>query len=237
MSSDNIYSISIGRENCDINIPNQKVSRHHADIRVEVQTGQIKYFFKDTSSNGTLIDGVKVHNGEIEIYPEYNTEIFLAGSVELKWELVENTLRKKQFSYNNNANLNAIIHTPSINQAEYQKVSSPVSQTPLPVAQKNKKILPIIASILILSIIVAIIFFTNETGRVESKMEAIYQQKWSNSVILRGVHLNKISNRYYQGIVQYSFSNLPDTVNTQNIQVTTHSDDSVVFTDFWFLNK
>jgi serine/threonine-protein kinase len=95
MDADNTVSISIGRENCDINIPHQKVSRHHADIRLVAQAGRITYLFQDRSSNGTMIDGMKIHNGEIEIIPQNNPVILLAGTAELRWDTVEDALRKR----------------------------------------------------------------------------------------------------------------------------------------------
>ncbi|GMO22041.1 MAG: FHA domain-containing serine/threonine-protein kinase [Termitinemataceae bacterium] len=79
--------ISIGRENCDINISNSKVSRHHADIKVEGAPSCAKYFFADHSTNGTGIDGKKIHNSETRIFPNLHPSILLAGSVELETDL------------------------------------------------------------------------------------------------------------------------------------------------------
>jgi hypothetical protein len=95
MAVDNEDNISIGRENCDINIPHQKVSRHNADISVIVKSGHNKYLFRDRSSNGTVINGRKIHNDEIEIDPQTNPIILLAGTVELRWDTVENMLLKR----------------------------------------------------------------------------------------------------------------------------------------------
>ncbi|GHV31067.1 hypothetical protein AGMMS4952_19060 [Spirochaetia bacterium] len=95
MAANNNDSISIGRENCDINVSHQKVSRHHADIKIVVQSGHTKYLFQDRSSNGTMIDGRKIHNGEIEIVPQNHPVILLAGAAELRWDAVEEALRKR----------------------------------------------------------------------------------------------------------------------------------------------
>jgi hypothetical protein len=95
MVIDNNNSISIGRGNCDIIVPHPKVSQHHADIRVEVQSGHTRYFFQDRSSNGTMIDGNTIHNSEVEIYPEARPVILLAGTAELKWETVEAIFKRK----------------------------------------------------------------------------------------------------------------------------------------------
>jgi serine/threonine-protein kinase len=91
---ENNNSISIGRGNCDIIIPHPKISQHHADIRIETQSGYTKYFFTDRSTNGTVIDWNKIHNSEIEIHPQSKALILLAGSVELAWDIVEETFRK-----------------------------------------------------------------------------------------------------------------------------------------------
>jgi RNA polymerase subunit RPABC4/transcription elongation factor Spt4 len=95
MVMDNNNSISIGRGDCDIIVSHPKVSQHHADIRVEVQSGHARYFFQDRSTNGTVIDGNTIHNSEVEMYPEARPIILLAGTAELKWETVEATLRSK----------------------------------------------------------------------------------------------------------------------------------------------
>jgi serine/threonine-protein kinase len=94
--TENNNSISIGRGNCDITIPHPKISQHHADIRIETQSGYTKYFFTDRSTNGTVIDGNKIHNSEIEIHPQSKALILLAGSVELAWDIVEETFRKTE---------------------------------------------------------------------------------------------------------------------------------------------
>ncbi|GHU12585.1 hypothetical protein FACS1894161_1140 [Spirochaetia bacterium] len=105
MVIDNNNNISIGRGNCDIIIPHPKVSQHHADIRIEVQSGHTRYVFQDRSTNGTVVDGNKIHNTEIEIYPQTNPVILLAGTAELQWDAVEEIFRKK-------GNLNNPVGTP-----------------------------------------------------------------------------------------------------------------------------
>jgi serine/threonine-protein kinase len=95
MMVDDNNSISIGRGNCDIIVSNPKVSSHHADIRIEVQSGQTRYLFQDRSSNGTVVDGMRINNSEIEIYPHTHPVILLAGIAELQWNIVEEAFRKK----------------------------------------------------------------------------------------------------------------------------------------------
>jgi serine/threonine-protein kinase len=95
MVIDNNNSISIGRGDCDIIVSHPKVSQHHADIKIETQSGYTKYLFQDRSTNGTIIDGKKIHNSEIEIYPQAYPVILLAGIAELKWNTIEEIFRKR----------------------------------------------------------------------------------------------------------------------------------------------
>lgn len=74
--------ISIGRDpRCDIHIDGRwdTVSNEHADI--ELRNGVLTFF--DHSSNGTLINGQRLHNGNVSIYP--GDRILLAGTYELPW--------------------------------------------------------------------------------------------------------------------------------------------------------
>ena len=95
MVIDNANGISIGRGDCDIIVSHPKVSQHHADIKIVTQSGYTKYLFQDRSTNGTVIDGKKIHNSEIEIYPQAHPVILLAGTAELKWDTVEETFGKR----------------------------------------------------------------------------------------------------------------------------------------------
>jgi pSer/pThr/pTyr-binding forkhead associated (FHA) protein len=92
---ENKMTYSIGRENCNINVPHQKVSRHHADIKVVGGGGQTRYIFEDHSSNGTLIDGRKVHNESVEIFPNQNPQILLAGEAFLNLDILHNSVQSK----------------------------------------------------------------------------------------------------------------------------------------------
>jgi hypothetical protein len=42
-----------------------------------------------------VVDGNKIHNGEIEIYPHAHPVILLAGTVELRWDSIEAALHRK----------------------------------------------------------------------------------------------------------------------------------------------
>lgn len=77
--------ITIGRDyRCDVRIDQSwdTVSNEHAEIKNQGGT----LVFYDHSSNGTLINGQKVHNRNVEIYP--GDEIRLAGVFELEWNVI-----------------------------------------------------------------------------------------------------------------------------------------------------
>jgi serine/threonine-protein kinase len=97
------HTISVGRENCDINIPHPKVSRHHLDIKECVITGgQTRFHIKDRSTNGTIVDGKLIHNKVVGVtpdpyysFPGHIPTILLAGAVELKWADVKAAFARK----------------------------------------------------------------------------------------------------------------------------------------------
>jgi serine/threonine-protein kinase len=92
----NDRSISIGRENCDIIVPHPKVSRHHADVTI--QSDGRTYLLIDRSSNGTVINGEKIHHGGINIpvFPGCTPPvIILAGAAVLPWKTVEAAFQKR----------------------------------------------------------------------------------------------------------------------------------------------
>ena len=97
----NKNTISIGKINCDIIVPNHpKVSRHHLDITKETVSEGYLYTLRDRSANGTVIDGETIHNSEKNQFIHYEATsmiptILLAGEVELKWYDVEATFVKK----------------------------------------------------------------------------------------------------------------------------------------------
>ena len=64
------------------------VSNDHAEI---VREGN-NYVFIDHSSNGTYINGQKVQNKQVNIYPEY--KIVLANQFELEWDVILRYLPK-----------------------------------------------------------------------------------------------------------------------------------------------
>jgi len=67
----NRCSISVGRGDCDIKIydPQNKVSSHHADIEYVVITGgSDKYIYIDRSTNGTMINGKRIHRQSKEVF-------------------------------------------------------------------------------------------------------------------------------------------------------------------------
>ena len=75
-------TITIGRSDCDIIIPDNNVSRKHATI--SLIDGQ--YVLQDMSRNGTVINGQVYHNARIVITP--GTPVYLANKVALPWPQV-----------------------------------------------------------------------------------------------------------------------------------------------------
>lgn len=77
--------ITIGRDNlCDIRIDDcwDTISNEHAEI--ELRNDGL--YFYDHSSNGTIINGQKVHNTNVCIFQGDN--IMLAGDYELEWTVI-----------------------------------------------------------------------------------------------------------------------------------------------------
>ncbi|MDR1330710.1 MAG: protein kinase [Tannerella sp.] len=91
--------ISIGREECDIVIIHSSVSRHHADMEAVRCPDGIIYRFMDRSTNGTTIDGEKIHLAMKEIPVLQNAQrrpsILLAGTAGLEWTEIEAAFGKK----------------------------------------------------------------------------------------------------------------------------------------------
>ncbi len=73
-------TITIGRSSkCDIIVPNELISRRHAEISL---IGN-QYVYKDVSKNGTNIGGRIICNEKIVIAPDAN--VLLANQVPLPW--------------------------------------------------------------------------------------------------------------------------------------------------------
>ncbi len=100
--------ISIGRGDCDIKIydPQQRVSSHHADVERIDHTGSVGFVFYDRSTNGTLINGEKVHGRQTLVYSFWpgqkidtskHPQIYLAclGEYPLNWDDVMTAFETK----------------------------------------------------------------------------------------------------------------------------------------------
>jgi hypothetical protein len=112
--SDNDRRISVGRENCDIIVPHPKVSRHHADITI--QSDGRTYLLKDRSSNGTVVNGEKIHQRgvHIPVSPGYTPPvIILAGAAVLSWETIEAAFREKWKTDSSAAKSEIFINPPA----------------------------------------------------------------------------------------------------------------------------
>ena len=106
----NRWSISVGRGNCDVKIydPQNRVSSHHADIEYEPLSEGYRYVFIDRSTNGTMVNGERIHRESREVYfyienggrgsiPKY-PEIYLAcnQNFKLDWKEVLAKFDNKQ---------------------------------------------------------------------------------------------------------------------------------------------
>jgi pSer/pThr/pTyr-binding forkhead associated (FHA) protein len=81
-------TITVGRDDsCDIVINNSRVSRIHAQITPD-GTG---YLYRDSSSNGTRINGVKLNRGD-EMHVVAGDSVILADVEALPWHKVQNLL-------------------------------------------------------------------------------------------------------------------------------------------------
>ena len=83
----NDRTITVGRApDCNISIDPQwdSVSNNHADL--SLRGGAL--FFRDHSTNGTLINGQNLHNAEMHLTP--GDTILLAGTYQLTWEVLCN---------------------------------------------------------------------------------------------------------------------------------------------------
>ena len=79
-------AITIGRdESCDIIINNERVSRFHASIIPEGN----RYIYRDSSSNGTVINGTMIRNSDK--YIQYGDQVLLAGNIPLPWNRIQST--------------------------------------------------------------------------------------------------------------------------------------------------
>ena len=95
------FSISVGREGCDIIIddPLMKVSRNHLDIAYKQFTGGRYYVITDHSSNGTLVNGKKISRNESENIPADGSipTILLAcdSNYSVDWSEVQRLISEK----------------------------------------------------------------------------------------------------------------------------------------------
>jgi serine/threonine-protein kinase len=187
MAVDNTNSVSIGRENCDINVPHQKVSRHHADISIIFKSGHNKYLFKDRSTNGTMVDGRKIHNDEIEIDLQTYPAILLAGNAGLGWDIIEEAFRKR-----------GIIGKPSQTISVYSDpIDNPVYKQAIPsnhidpvVKAKSKKTWVFAAA----AIVAAVIFGVFYKIAVAKDNEPFFENEYGIIIIMSKKNNNNYMN-------------------------------------------
>jgi len=95
----NTNYVSIGREGCDIIIQHPRISRHHVDIIKDVSSSGIVYRIVDRSTNGTYVDGRKIHNRETEWVMRRGDTVFpsikLANEISVDFERIEELFDRK----------------------------------------------------------------------------------------------------------------------------------------------
>lgn len=109
-------TITIGRENCDIIIVDNNISRKHATI--SLVNGQ--YVYNDISKNGTTINGRVYQNKKVVITP--GTPIYLANKVPLPWAqilmLLPNSSIKVQGNYHNSNEYETVVSQYPVSKDE-----------------------------------------------------------------------------------------------------------------------
>ncbi|MGV8135189.1 MAG: FHA domain-containing protein [Mangrovibacterium sp.] len=101
-----IRIITIGRDNsCDIVISDPRVSRIHANIFQD----RHGYIYRDTSTNGTLVNGMNIKRSDL--YIQYGDPVFLAGLVPLPWGKVRSLLPSETI-YQSSHMDTQVLHTP-----------------------------------------------------------------------------------------------------------------------------
>lgn len=109
-------TITIGRENCDIIIVDNNISRKHATI--SLVNGQ--YVYNDISKNGTTINGRVYQNEKVVITP--GTPIYLANKVPLPWAqilmLLPNSSIKVQGNYHNSNEYETVVSQYPVSKDE-----------------------------------------------------------------------------------------------------------------------
>ncbi len=76
-------TITIGRDSsCDIVVNNSRVSRMHGVITYQNNS----YVYRDNSTNGTVVNGVPVKNGEVNV--KIGDSIMLASDEPIQWNKV-----------------------------------------------------------------------------------------------------------------------------------------------------
>jgi hypothetical protein len=94
-----IQVVTVGREGCDIVLAHPKVSRRHIDIERNggVDTGRPRYRIRDRSTNGTLVDGTRIHHQVTDWMSQRDAtaHIMLAGEVAVSPDMIVHAFLQK----------------------------------------------------------------------------------------------------------------------------------------------
>ena len=83
---DNVYKVTVGRSNCDIDLHSEYVSGRHLDILCEVlneKGATYKFTIKDHSTNGTGVNGRKLKGEEYSFRVDRSIQSLMADSSSL----------------------------------------------------------------------------------------------------------------------------------------------------------
>ncbi|MGN0213318.1 MAG: DUF805 domain-containing protein [Muribaculaceae bacterium] len=93
--------VTVGREGCDVLVEDvtNKVSRSHLDVTYKQFTGGRYYVITDHSSNGTMVNGRRLHRGESEHIPVDAVDPYVCLACDpnliLDWNEVKNKIAEK----------------------------------------------------------------------------------------------------------------------------------------------
>lgn len=128
--------ITIGRAgNCDLRLDPRcnYASNQHATILYDGR----QLMFKDTSSNGTYINNVKVHNRTVPLHR--GDVIMLAGRYPLKWKHIDAFLSNSPVPSTPKTINPAQANTPQSSPVEFVPIAEPQVLQVIPASQKESQ--------------------------------------------------------------------------------------------------
>lgn len=113
---------------------------HISNAHAVIYSNGSQLIFKDTSTNGTFINNVRVHHQSVII--NYGDSIFLAGKYPLTWDRIGVFFPVEKQPTHINSSYNPNIKSKTIVNPSYQQ--QPVVYGPIPVDEENHQLLIIV---------------------------------------------------------------------------------------------